>query len=303
MPLEALGRRLRRGRARARLTLLRRVRWLGLVAAVLLVPVLPAAAAPEASADSLFRELEPGLELAEHAMPTPGVNGDSRLVVLRIDLERFDLKLLNASAPNQGEARSAREWCAGNGLVAAINASMYQIDQRTSVSLMQSADHVNNARLSRDRAILAFDRADTTVPRADIIDLTCQDFAALRPRYRSFVQSIRMVSCTGENTWKPQERRSSIAAIAIDTAGRILFLHCRTAYSTHDLIAGLLALPLQIARAMYAEGGGESQLFVQTGDFELERMGRIEGGTLIEIQDATAWPIPNVIGIVRRPVP
>jgi hypothetical protein len=266
-------------------------------------PTPTATTKPAAPADSVFRELEPGLELADLPMPGPGVNADSRLFALRIDPERFDLRLLNASGPEPRPAQSAREWCATDGLVAAINASMYQTDQRTSVSLMQSGEHVNNGRLSRDRAVLAFDRADTTVPRVDIIDLTCQDFAALRPRYRSLVQSIRMVSCTGENTWKPQERRSSIAAIAVDTAGRVLFLHCRTAYSTHDFIAGILALPLGIAKAMYAEGGGESQLYVRTGDFELERTGRIEGGTLIEIQDSAAWSIPNVIGIVRRPTP
>jgi hypothetical protein len=66
----------------------------------------------------------------------------------------------------------------------------------------------------------------------------------------------------------------------------------------------MLALPLGIARAMYAEGGAESQLYVRAGDFELERTGRIESGGLIEIQDTgAAWPIPNVIGVARRPAP
>ena len=60
-----------------------------LVLAALAVP--PAAAAPEAPADSVFRALEPGLAIAELPMPVPGDNGDSRLVALRVDLERFDL--------------------------------------------------------------------------------------------------------------------------------------------------------------------------------------------------------------------
>ncbi|HWN82853.1 MAG TPA: phosphodiester glycosidase family protein [Candidatus Udaeobacter sp.] len=258
------------------------------------------------AADSLFRALEPGLELAELPMPPAenGNSGDGGLVALRIDPERFDLRLLNASASEAGEPRSARQWCADSGLVAAINASMFQTDQRTSVSLMQSAEHVNNARLSKDRAVLAFDRADTTVPRADIIDLTCQDFEALRPRYRGLVQSIRMVSCKGENTWSQQPRRTSIAAIAVDSRGRVLFLHCRTPYTTHDFIAALLDLQLDIAKAMYTEGGSQAQVYLRSGEVELERNGKLEGGALIDIQDASAaWPIPNVIGIVRRPVP
>lgn len=256
---------------------------------------------PPNAEDPRFSGLEPGLELAQLPMPGGSPAGDD-LIVLRIYPEYFDLKLLNASDSAQGEPRSARQWCADNGLVAAINASMFQTDQLTSVSLMQSAEHVNNARLSRDRAVLAFDRADTTVPRADIIDLTCQDFEALRPRYRSLVQSIRMVSCTGENTWSQQPRQTSIAAIAIDSRGRILFLHCRPPMSTHDFIAALLNLKLDVTKAMYAEGGSQAQVYVRTANTELERNGKIEGGVLIDIQDTSAaWPIPNVIGIVRRP--
>ncbi len=251
-------------------------------------------------------------------MPVPSTIGDSRLLVLRIDPGHFDLRLLNASATEQKEARSAREWCAAAGLTAAINASMYQTDLLTSVSLMQSAEHVNNGRLTRDRAVLAFDRADSAVPHVDLIDLTCQDFDALRPRYRSLVQSIRMVSCKGENTWKPQEQRASNAAVAVDTPGRVLFLHCRSPYSTHDLIAGLLALPLGIAKAMYTEGGSEAQLYVRSGDVEIERTGLLAGGLLDGGQlgaaavpgdsaggapaasGSAASPIPNVIGLVRR---
>ena len=252
--------------------------------------------------DPRFTPLEQGLALAKLPMPGGSPAGDD-LIVLMIDPEYFDLKLLNASASEQGEPRSARQWCAEAGLVAAINASMFQTDQQTSVSLMQSAEHVNNGRLSKDRTVLAFDRADTTVPRADIIDLTCQDFEALRPRYRTLVQSIRMVSCKGENTWSQQPRQTSIAAIAVDARGRILFLHCRTPMSTHDFIAALLGLELQVAKAMYAEGGSQAQMYLHSGDLELERSGKLEGGALIDIQDSSAWPIPNVIGIVRRPEP
>ena len=284
--------------------------------AVVIVCLIPAAEA-SATPESGFRVLEPGLELGEMVMPVASAIGDSRLLVLRIDPAHFDLRLVNASATAHKEGRSAREWCAEAGLTAAINASMYQTDLLTSVSLMQTAGHVNNGRLTRDRAVLAFDRADSTVPHVDLIDLTCQDFEALRPRYRSFVQSIRMVSCKGENTWKPQEQRASNAAVAVDTTGRVLFLHCRSPYSTHDLIAGLLALPLGIAKAMYAEGGAEAQVYVRSGEVEIERTGVMAGGLLEggpigagagdsasgasnSQTSAAAWPIPNVIGIVRR---
>src|SRR5206468_3610842 len=87
------------------------------------------------------------------------------------------------------------------------------------------------------------------------------------------VQSIRMISCNGENVWSRQERRWSTAAIGMDALGRILFLHVRSPYSTHDLIDILKALPLGLTRAMYAEGGPEAQLFVSSGAEEHEWVG------------------------------
>lgn len=259
-----------------------------------------ALAATPARAAGEWRLLEPGLELAELPLPAASDLGDSRLSVLRIDPARFDLVLLNASAPGQDQPLTARAWCEQAGLAAAINASMYQTDFKTSVGLMRTAEHVNNAHLGKDRAVLAFDRADDGVPPADIIDLTCQDFAALRARYRTLVQSIRMVSCTGENRWQQQPRKWSTAAIGIDKHGRVLFMHCRSPYTTHDLIEGMLALPLDLAKAMYVEGGPEAQLYLRSGDFELERVGSFETGFMETNANTAAWPVPNVVGIVRR---
>jgi uncharacterized protein YigE (DUF2233 family) len=247
-----------------------------------------------------WEALEPGLELGDFALPAPSTSGDSRVTVLRIDPAAFDLRLLNASAPGQGHPHSARAWCERAGLVAAINASMYQEDLETSVSLMRTAGHANNSHLTRDRAVLAFDRTDESVPAADIIDLTCQNFTILREKYRSFVQSIRMVSCDGRNMWQQQPRRFSTAAIAVDKSGRVLFIHCRSPHTTHDFIDGLLALPLDIGKAMYVEGGPQAQLYVRAGRREIERVGLFENPILENDEDQGGWPIPNVVGIARK---
>jgi phosphodiester glycosidase len=199
---------------------------------------------------------------------------------------------MNASGPGQGRPLSAREWCARGGLVAAINASMYQTDHRTSVSLMKTATHVNNPRLSKDRTVLAFDRLDASVPPVALIDLDCDDFGGLRGKYGTLVQSIRMISCRGANVWTQRPQHWSTAAIGRDAQGRVLFIHVRSPYSTHDLIDILVELPLGIERAMYVEGGPEAQLYVNSGGREREWVGGVE--------NHRAWPVPNVIGIARR---
>lgn len=272
---------------------------LSLVGVVLLLWRAAATLAEEATTNA-WRDLEPGLELAAFPAPQKSVVGDSLIHVLRIDPARFELRLVNASAPGQGAPLSAREWCTRHGLVAAINASMYQTDHKTSISLMTSRAHTNNARVTKQQAVLAFDRLDESVPPVQIIDRQQQDFDALRGHYGTLVQSIRMVSPTGENVWQAQSARWSTAAVGIDRQGRVLFIHVRSLYTTHDVINALLALPLELRNAMYVEGGPEAQLFVRTNAGEKELLGIYDNGLVDPDSAPIAWPIPNVIGVARR---
>ncbi|MBU0741983.1 phosphodiester glycosidase family protein [bacterium] len=255
---------------------------------------------PASAAHDGWRELEPGLELGEFPSPVAARSGDSIVRVVRVDPSVWEFALLNTSAPGEGELHTAGEWCARHGCVAAINASMYQTDYRRSVSLMRTRDHANNTYVSKDNTILAFDRLDDTVPPVQIIDRTCQDFAQVSGHYGTLVQSIRMISCHGNNVWEQQNRRYSTAAIAIDGAGRLLMIHCRSPYSTYDFIGILQDLPLDIANAMYVEGGPESQLCVYAGGERHEFVGSFESGILESDLNRRAWPIPNVVSVRRR---
>jgi hypothetical protein len=264
------------------------------------VLALAAALALVATPAVPWAALEHGLELGTFQGPAGGT-GDGVISVLRVDPARFELRLLNASAPGQGSARSARVWARQSGAVAAINAAMYQEDQRTSVSLMRTRTHVNHPRLSRDRSLLAFDPLDPGQPAFRIIDRDCDDLDELGKRYGTLVQSIRLISCEGKNVWAPSPRRTSAALIGIDGRGRLLLIHSRTAWPTGELADALLALPLDLRRAMYVEGGAEAQLFVAAGGRELELIGAFDGVAAVA-QNRDAWPVPNVLAVFRRAV-
>ncbi len=250
--------------------------------------------------DTVWQKLSDGLELGFFHSPQPSETGDSIIRVLRIEPARYQLRLLNASASENGRPLSAKEWCRQNGLVAAINASMYQADLKASVSLMRTKSHINNPRLSKDMAILAFDRNSIDVPRLKIIDRRCEDFKTWGKKYKTLIQSIRMISCEGENVWAQQDQKWSTAAIAVDYLGRVMFIHVGSLYSTHDLINILKKLPLDIDRAMYVEGGPQAQLYINIGTHEYEFVGSYK----IEIEENMnalfSRPIPNVVGISLR---
>ena len=255
---------------------------------------------PETNQKTGWQQLDKGLELGIFLAPQAAAGGDSLVRVLRIDSRYYRLQLLNASRFKKGVPLTPKQWCRKNGLVAAINPSMYQTDYKTSVSLMRTKAHTNNSRLSKDMTIMAFDRQNADVPRVKIIDRQCEDFQSWKQNYGTLIQSIRMISCTGKNVWKPQARRWSTSVIGIDQQDKVLFIHVRALYSTYDLINILKKLPLNISRAMYTEGGPQAQLYINLGDKEWEFTGSYETNSNQSNEDPVSWPLPNVVGISRR---
>ena len=220
--------------------------------------------------------------------------------ILRIDPKFYSFKLLCAS--ELGKTRlTAKDWCLKYNLVSAINAGMYQEDGLRSVGYMKNFNHINNPRLSPAyKAVLAFNRVDAVVPEIQIIDLKCQAFEELRPKYQTFVQSIRMVSCQQENVWTKQDKTSSLAVLGMDRSGNALFIFSESLYSGFEFINVMLNLPISLYNAMYLEGGSEAGLYFSSNGLELDKIGTNGVGLNDTLVRGVARAIPNVIGITRK---
>jgi uncharacterized protein YigE (DUF2233 family) len=247
----------------------------------------------------VWRVVDEGLSVAEFEAPRKSLVGDSKITVVKINPNFYELKLLSASEHGR-QKLTVREWAQKHGLVAAINAGMYQENGITSVGYMKNFNHVNNSRVGRDKTVLGFNPVDSTVPEIQIIDRECQDFESLRRKYQTMVQSIRMISCDQKNVWSQQDSRWSIASIGMDMSGNVLLLFSRSPYSVHDFINMLLELPLSIRNAMYLEGGAQASLYLSTESTRVERYGLWDTGFAEGSSIQFAAPIPNVIGVVKK---
>ncbi len=270
---------------------------LAMVAVVAAQSPLPVTEAVPPEGD--WRQLEPGLAWAELPIDRPTDLDPGVVGVLRVDPDRFRLRLFMASVKQDGRALTPRQWCRHHGLVAAVNAGMYARDYRTAVSLLRTRRHVNNPRVTKHMAVLAFDPLREGTAPVQIIDRELQDFEELSRHYGSLVQSIRMVAIDGRNVWSAQSRAWSAVAAGIDTAGRVLFVHCRAAYPMRDLIDRVLALPLGLRNMMYLEGGPVAQIYVNAGGEEIELVGAFAPDSPAAGQVPSPSPVPNVIGVMR----
>lgn len=242
-----------------------------------------------------WTSLGPGVEHAALKLDDKPSHGDGMLQVVRIDPKVAVLELGMAS--HDAPARSAAAWAERKGWVAAINAGMYQNDHLANVGFLRHGSHVNNGRWNAYESVLAFGPIDKSLPAAVILDRDAPGFAEQSAKYRSLVQNLRLIKGSGVNVWQPNARRWSEAAIAMDKQGRILFLFTRTPYEMVDFNRRLLALPLDIVRAMHVEGGPEASLSVRAAGVKLDLAGSNETAFIENDGNGAQWSLPNVLGV------
>jgi hypothetical protein len=247
-----------------------------------------------------WKKVDTGLYIASIDSPLKSPIGDSKITILKINPRYYNFKLISAKEKNEPN-KTAKEWAKSRDLAAVINAGMFQKDFKTNVGFMKNYDFINSGRLNKYKAVTAFNRKTPDVPEFQIIDLKCQDWNILKTQYHSFVQGIRMIDCRQKNRWSPQEKKWSMVVIGMDKKGNALFIFTRSPYSVHNFINILLQLPLSIYNAMYLEGGPEASFYLNHKGIEMQRFGSYETGFNLDDGNNSYWPIPNVIGIQKKP--
>ena len=245
-----------------------------------------------------WRHLKEGLWLGEFNAPDESRDQDASVVILKIDPQVYDLRLLSASEHSAG-SMTPKEWADKFALVAVINASMYQANHLTSTGYMKNFTHFNNPKInSKFGAFLAFNPLDDSVAKVQIIDRQYQGWHRLIHKYNTIIQNYRMISIKQENLWPKTDRRFGIASVGIDKDGNILFIHSNKPYSVNTFNQILLKLPIYLYNAMFVEGGSEAFIYVNTKKLPGERLVTTNDWSRYD-RNHDLLPMPNVLGIIN----
>jgi hypothetical protein len=246
---------------------------------------------------SPWRPLAPGVEVGEFNVPD---GGQAVVTVVRVDPAQAGLSLHSAKLEGLDGWPTGPEWAERAHLLAAINAGMFEPDGRTTGFARQGDQPVNPRWVGRYRAVLVAEPREPGLPALQLLDRGCDDVDAIAPRYKVVLQGLRMVDCHQQNAWQVDQRKWSVAMLAVDGAGRLLLVHCRSPFTMHAFVDALLALPLDVRRAMYLEGGPEATLVYDEGTRREVRIGSYETGFNENDRVKVPWKLPNVLGVRRR---
>lgn len=242
-----------------------------------------------AVAADVWQELETGLEIAHFDSRNRTIDPEGDLMVLRVEPRIFSLQLLTTARQAKEPGRNVARWCRDLGLIAAINAGMYQADKRTHVGFCKVDGKVVNGFANDYLSVAAFGPLDQADPPFRIFDLDETPMDEVLDRYNNVVQNLRLIKRDSENRWQPATDQWREAALAEDHRGRALLIYCRTAWSMYDFNEILLALPLNVVAAQHLEGRSPARFWIDHPAYEAGPEAPAPGPEL-----------PNVLGVVRH---
>ncbi len=255
------------------------------------VPLAPTECATTAQA------LDRGLVHAQWTLDARPIAGGLPCVdVVTAEPARYRLR---AYLSNDDPPHTATEWRDIFHLATVINAGMFH-DNNGPVGLLVAdgtAHGHDNAKMS---GFFAWDpRSPADAPIA-IAGRDCPGFDLddLRARYRSIVQSYRLLGCNGEALpWKDPKHYSA-AGIGLARDGHVVLLHARAALTMAELSTGLASHDL--AGALFLEGGPEASLVAHGAGGAIALVGSYETDFLESDTNATFWKLPNILGLEPR---
>ncbi len=261
------------------------------------------ATAPQSSLKlepSPWHNLEPGLDYASFALQGKGQNAGKtigQLEVLRFSPQFFCFNLY-AISENNTAPQTLQQWAQNHNLVAAINASMYLPDGKTSTGYMRKDGHINNKRIAKAFGVFFLAEPNTAdLPVATLIEKSSPQFKSTLAQYKTVIQNFRLLSAEGEILWSERGQKHSIAAVGMDKKGNILFLHCRQPIDAHILAIELLRLPLQLGPVMYVEGGAQAGMVLRHESKNTFWGGRHPADFFM---GSVGVALPNILGVQRK---
>ncbi|SIN68545.1 phosphodiester glycosidase family protein [Halodesulfovibrio marinisediminis] len=244
-------------------------------------------------ADVNWTPVAKGLALAEIPLKNSGLRS-AAITALRICPRDYEFLLLMRS--REGDAFTPEQWAARFNLTALINASMYLPDNSKSTGYMRDKKHTNNGFIHNSfGSFFVANPIQKGLPTVDIIDRHQHEHGKLLPCYSTVIQNYRLFSESRTPLWPKKARETSIAAVAKDSAGNIVFIHCRTPMTVRKFTKRLLESELQLESAMYVEGGPEASMYLKTPALSRSWAGRYIGD--FWNTEGKQWILPNVLGI------
>ncbi len=245
--------------------------------------------------DFTYRNEELTLDISNTAQNTSLFN----VYFVRLDPQKVDFALHGAFLEEDKKAKALPAWGIDKELLVGINASMYLPDKSTSTGHMRSNSSINNAHIAANMGGFFLTNTSNSSPKSTILlEKSDENWIEKLDHYDTAVQNFRILGSNSDDSntktlWNYTNNKHAIAAYGQDIHGSIYFIFSQNPTTVYELGQYLLALStlgLDFKTVLYAEGGREACLYINTDKKKLYVNGL--NNSLFNFHS----PLPNIIG-------
>ncbi len=205
--------------------------------------------------------------------------------------------------------RSLVTWAKDKNLLIATNASMYLPDYRTSFAYMRLGEVVNNPQIAKSISGFFLSKLLNTETKEEyrqsvrFLEKDEENWEEILKEYKTAVQAYRVISYDSKTkqskvVWKQDNKSFSMSAYGTDIHGHAYFIYSELPLTVHDFGTYLLGLPSKVVdfkTVLYAEGGSEAALYIQTG-----KINRLFSSGIGMLFSETLFKLPNILGVTKK---
>ncbi len=249
-----------------------------------------------------WEKIDEGLHYGQFLNSDKKLPKRASITIIRINPDKYEFKLLSTTEFNEGEGGiTVPQWVKKYNLLGAVNAGMYLTDYLKNVGYMQNFKHKNNGRSNpKYHSFALFNPKSPSSAPFKIVDSDVVDIKEEMKSYNTVIQNLRLIKSPGENRWSQQSKKWSEIALGFDKKGNMLWIFSNYPYSMYDFNNHLLSLDIELVAAHHLEGGPEASLYISHNDTKIMGAGGFDVSVNKSEDKGGYWPIPNIIGIVKR---
>lgn len=240
-----------------------------------------------------------GVKWGEYRLLRESDSASLPLFVLELNPEKFEMIILSSQEYRTGPL-TAESWADEFGYEIVFNAGLFMQENYLPLGYLKSDNMVLNSHHNRHNSFLLFNPIRKNLPSAMLIDRQCENLDSILPFYKSHLQSIRMLSCRGENCWKKSAKSHSILSLGLDSTGRMMLFFVQEPIVPHEFINQVFKLKPELETMMYLEGGRHASLYAELGKLSLDMHGFSDKPMPLKSLREMPMPLPIVIGMKRR---
>jgi uncharacterized protein YigE (DUF2233 family) len=249
-----------------------------------------------------WREIQPGLSLAEIYDPVYSRIGSPNTLVLRIDTTKYRFEAFQFAALSLESPLSVEEWAEKTGAPVVFNAGQYYENYKHMGLLIKNGSNLGTKLIAQWKGLLVENPSQGNPAPVSLLDLEFDQADTSGTTYSFAVQSLMLFDRAGSKRIRKSDWVANRTIVAMDW-GHTLYVFCTEGgYTLWELAEFIRDLGLELKHAMTLDGGCQSQLAINTPSLTHAFYGKwaFQGGISLIPMPGFKMKLPAVIAVFPR---